>query len=232
MDTKKSKSIKRNCVCSWHDFCFSDRAVWKWEVRYLVEPAGGWQGRGTRSSSQARSAVLTRTPEELPGSSLSHFMSTQLRQPVAPNAAQPFVTVPCKWSQPAKIRATCGSHALCYQPDSESKGTVSGDWAVLERGLCWKCHWLVWVTFHFKPARFSIFGSVRHFYLNVLGILELWWSMTNVLHLSRVFEDLYFSWVLFCWELCYICNINISTLLQYSKCQGQNWKKKTMTIWQ
>lgn len=64
------------------------------------------------------------------------------------------------------------------------------------------------------------------------GILEQWWSMTNLQHLSRVFEDLYFSWVLFCWELCYICNINISTLLQFSKCQGQNWNKNYMTIWQ
>lgn len=110
--------------------CESERCVTSWS------PREGGRGRGTWSSTQARSAVLARTPEELPGSSLSHFMSTQLRQPVAPNAAQPFVTVPCKWSQPAKIRATCGSHTLCYQPDSENQGTASGDWAGLERGLC------------------------------------------------------------------------------------------------
>lgn len=98
---------------------FSGRAV---KVRCALPFEARRRGR-----SHAHSAMLVRTPEELPGSSLSHFMSTQLRQPVAPYAAQPFVTVPCKCSQLAKISATCGSHAHCYQPqrgpDSESKGT-------------------------------------------------------------------------------------------------------------
>lgn len=91
-------------------------------------------GAGHRGGS-----VPVHTPEELPDSSLSRFMSTQLRQPVTPNTAQPFVTVPCKCSQLAKISATCGSHAHCYQPQRghgqwEQRDKVNGDLAGLECG--------------------------------------------------------------------------------------------------
>lgn len=61
----------------------------------------------------------------------------------------PFVTVPRKCSQPAKISETCGSHAHCYQPQrgprtaTRSKGHksewVSGDLAGLECGWCFGC---------------------------------------------------------------------------------------------
>lgn len=100
-------------------------------------PSGA--GHGGVQFTDALSHSRVHTPEELPDSSLSRFMSTQLRQPVTPNTAQPFVTVPCKCSQLAKISATCGSHAHCYQPQRghgqwEQRDKASGDLAGLECG--------------------------------------------------------------------------------------------------
>lgn len=61
----------------------------------------------------------------LPGSSLSHFMSTQACQSVVQTLHR-VVSVPCKRFAWAKISATCHSHTHCYQLQRGWTGSVRG----------------------------------------------------------------------------------------------------------
>lgn len=66
----------------------------------------------------------------LPGSSLSHFMSTQS----VIQTLHKVVSVPCKRSRLAKISATCRSHPHCYQLQRGWTGSARGQsqlWLVL-----------------------------------------------------------------------------------------------------
>lgn len=123
---------------------------WLWSITLVFSVTGLEAGGGATFKAVQRD-VLPRqasTHQELPGSSLSHFMSTQLCQSVILYAAQGFVTVPCKFSQLAKISATCRSLPHCYQLPRGWTVSARGQsqrWldrlAVEQTGAVWTGYW-------------------------------------------------------------------------------------------
>lgn len=101
-------------------------------LHLLSDRAGSERGNTLKPGGMACLDTFPHTHAgRLPGSSLSHFMSTQVSQSVFQTLHR-VVSVPCKCFRQAKISATCHSHTHCYQlqkgldrPCKGAKSTVT-----------------------------------------------------------------------------------------------------------